>query len=34
MPLMKFEEEKSDNTVKLCLSILTHYNAITQLSHN
>jgi len=29
MPLTKLEEEKSDNTVKLCLSNLTYYNAIT-----
>jgi len=31
-PLKKFEEEKSDNTVKLCLSILTYYNAIIQIN--
>ena len=30
--LKKFEEEKIDNTVKLCLSILTCYNAITRVN--
>jgi len=32
LPLNKFEEEKSDNTVKLCLSNLTCYNAITRVN--
>ena len=32
LPLKKFEEENSDNTVKLCLSFLTCYNAITRVN--
>ena len=31
-PLKKFEEENCDNTVKLCLSFLTSYNAITRVN--